>query len=57
MIDSFEMSRIYWRYLKGQSIFEIEHMLTKIRGVQAQEYWNEVLTYLSIRKNGKGSLS
>ncbi len=55
MIEPFEMARIYWRNLKTKSTFEIEIWLSRASTKLSKDYWNEVLTFISIRKNGKKS--
>ncbi len=57
MIEPYEMAQIYWRRIRGGAIFEVEHLLKKSGSTQGKEYWNEVLTFLNIRKNGKKSLN
>lgn len=54
MIDSYEMAQIYWRRLKKWAIKEVESMVKNVKSEKAKIYWNDVLTFLDIRKNGKG---
>ena len=55
MIEPFEMAIIYWRNLKTKAAFEIEIWLSRARTKPAKDYWNEVLIFINIRKNGKKS--
>lgn len=57
MVDPYEMATIYWNQVKSHSIKLVTDMIGTVHSRSAKLYWGDVLSYLNIKKNGKGKLN